>query len=68
MTRRTAARHVVLEAPASWAKQDANGETITVTIDETTFHPGHDRVVLSATGPLLDRPWSPTAGDISRAH
>src|SRR6185436_11106769 len=26
------------------------GETITVTIDETTFHPGHYRVVLSASG------------------
>jgi len=75
-----AAAHFVLQAPASWAEQDANGQpqktapcgqsdpqvaavptnavtsfrpgqTITVTIDETTFHPGHYRVVLSTTGP-----------------
>src|SRR5262245_62472194 len=75
-----AAAHFVLEAPASWAAQDGNGnpqktapcgqadpqvaavptnavtafragETITVTIRETTFHPGHYRVVLSETGP-----------------
>ena len=26
------------------------GQTITVTINETTYHPGHYRVVLSATG------------------
>jgi hypothetical protein len=26
------------------------GDTITVTVDETTFHPGHYRVVLSTTG------------------
>ena len=72
--------HFVLQAPASWAEQDRQGnpqktapcgqsdpqiaavptnaltpfhagQTITVTIDETTFHPGHYRVVLSTTGP-----------------
>jgi hypothetical protein len=76
----TAHAHFVLQAPASWAEQDGNGnpqktapcgqsdpqvaavptnavtsfkagQTITVTIDETTFHPGHYRVVLSTTGP-----------------
>ena len=72
--------HFVLQAPASWAEQDGNGnpqktapcgqadpqitavptnaitsfrpgQTITVTIDETTFHPGHYRLLLSTTGP-----------------
>jgi hypothetical protein len=75
-----ASAHFVLEAPASWAEQDRQGnpqktapcgqadpqiaavatgavtsfqagQTITVTIDETTYHPGHYRVVLSASGP-----------------
>jgi len=27
------------------------GETITITVDEVTYHPGHYRVVLSTTGP-----------------
>src|SRR5262245_66125451 len=76
----TAEAHFVLQAPASWAAKDGNGnpqktapcgqadpqvaavptnavtsfragETITITIRETTFHPGHYRVVLSETGP-----------------
>src|SRR5262245_12818635 len=28
-----------------------SGQTVTVTIDETTFHPGHYRATLSTTGP-----------------
>lgn len=70
--------HFVLQQPASWAEQDAQGQpqktapcgqadpiaavptgavtsfrpgqTITISVDETTFHPGHYRVVLSTTG------------------
>ncbi|HEY7370653.1 MAG TPA: hypothetical protein VIF57_00650, partial [Polyangia bacterium] len=75
-----AVAHFVLQAPASWAQQDTQGqpqksapcgqadaqiaavptnavtafqpgETITVAVDEVVYHPGHYRVVLSATGP-----------------
>jgi hypothetical protein len=71
--------HFVLQAPASWAEQDLqgqpqktapcgqadaqvaavpthavtafrSGQTITVAINEATFHPGHYRVVLSTMG------------------
>jgi len=80
LTSGVARSHFVLQAPASWAAQDgqgnpqksapcgqadpsiaasptnavtafAPGQTITVTIDEAVFHPGHYRAVLSTTGP-----------------
>jgi len=70
---RTGAAHFVLQSPASWRVQDADGnpqktgpcgdegtaapsgvvtafapgDTVTIAIDETIFHPGHYRVALA---------------------
>jgi len=41
----------VTAVPTNAVTSFTAGQTITVTIDETTFHPGHYRVLLSTTGP-----------------
>ena len=46
----TVEHHFARQVPTDVVTAFQPGQTITVSVDEVTFHPGHYRVVLSPTG------------------